>query len=235
MGAWRKIATGFMRLPVRLLFRHLIAVLIALLLGTGVAAATDVSVVGLCANKAVVIVNGGKPRTMAVGDTTPEGVRLISADSESATFEFDGRRETLRPGQQGVYSAKAPADSGRKKIVLTADSRGHFFAIGTINGVSTRFMVDTGATAISLSSEEAKRTGVNYLAGTRVLTQTANGVVPVYRVRLDAVEVGGVTITNVDAIVIEGGRLPMALLGMSFLNRMEMRREGDTLTLIQRY
>jgi aspartyl protease family protein len=224
-----------MRLPVRALFRHLSAVLIALLLGPGVAAATDVSVVGLFANKAVVIVNGGKPRTMAVGETTPEGVRLISADSESATFEFDGRRETLRPGQQGVYSASPPAGSGRKKIVITADSRGHFFTVGTINGVSTRFMVDTGATAISLSSEEAKRTGVNYLTGTKVLTQTANGVVPVYRVRLDAVEVGGVTLTNVDAIVIEGGRLPMALLGMSFLNRMEMRREGDTLTLIQRY
>jgi aspartyl protease family protein len=224
-----------MRLPVREALRHLSAVLIALLLVPGLAAAADVSVVGLFANKAVVIVNGGKPRTMSVGETTPEGVRLISADSESATFEFDGRRETLRPGQQGVYSASPPEGSGRKKIVLTADSRGHFFTIGTINGVSTRFMVDTGATAISLSSEEAKRTGINYLTGTKVLTQTANGVVPVYRVRLDAIEVGGITLSNVDAIVIEGGRLPMALLGMSFLNRMEMRREGDTLTLIQRY
>lgn len=219
----------------REIFRHLRAVLIALLLAPGFAAATDVVVVGLFANKAVVVIDGGKPRTLSVGQTTPEGVRLISADSESATFEIDGRRETLRPGQQGVYAASAPESSGRKKIVLTADSRGHFFTVGTINGVSTRFMVDTGATAISLSSEEAKRTGVNYLGGTKVLTQTANGVVPVYRVRLDAVEIGGITLTNVDAIVIEGGRLPMALLGMSFLNRMEMRRQGDTLTLIQRY
>ncbi len=217
------------------MIRHLSAVLTALLLAPGFAAAADVSVVGLFANKAVVIVNGGKPRTMSVGETTPEGVRLISADSESATFEIDGRRETLRPGQQAVYTAGPSQGSGRKKIVLTADSRGHFFTVGTINGVSTRFMVDTGATAISLSSEEAKRTGINYLAGTKVLTQTANGVVPVYRVRIDSVAVHGVTLTNVDAIVIEGDRLPVALLGMSFLNRMEMRREGDTLTLIQRY
>lgn len=219
----------------RKIFRHLRAVLIALLLAPGFAAATDVAVVGLFANKAVVVIDGGKPRTLSVGQTTPEGVRLVSADSESATFEIDGRRETLRPGQQGVYTASPPEGSGRKKIVLTADSRGHFFTMGTINGVFTRFMVDTGATAISLSSEEAKRTGINYLGGTKVLTQTANGVVPVYRVRLDAVEIGGITLTNVDGIVIEGGRLPMALLGMSFLNRMEMRREGDTLTLIQRY
>lgn len=215
--------------------RHLSGVLLVLLWAPGLGAAADVSVVGLFANKAVVVIDGGKPRTMSVGQTSPEGVRLISADSESATFEIDGRRETLRPGQQGVYASSPPQASGRKKIVLTADSRGHFFTVGTINGVSTRFMVDTGATAISLSSDEAKRTGVNYLAGRRVLTQTANGVVPVYRVRVDTVDVGGVTLTNVDAIVIEGGRLPVALLGMSFLNRMEMRREGDTLTLIQRY
>ncbi len=216
-------------------FRDLSAVLLGLLLATGVAAATDVSVVGLFTNKAVVVINGGQPRTMSVGQTTPEGVRLISADSESATFEIDGKRETLRPGQKGVYAGGPPKASGRKKIVLTADSRGHFFTVGNINGVSTRFMVDTGATAISLSSEEAKRTGINYLSGRKMMTQTANGVIPVYRVRADTVEVGGITLTNVDTIVIEGGRLPVALLGMSFLNRMEMRRDGDTLTLIQRY
>jgi len=215
--------------------RHLSAILVALLLAPGIGAAADVAVVGLFANKAVVVIDGGKPRTLSVGQTTPEGVRLISADSESATFEIDGKRETLTPGEGGAVARSAPPVSGRKKVVLTADSRGHFFATGTINGVSTRFMVDTGATTIALSSVEAKRTGVNYLAGRRVLTQTANGIVPVYRVRLDAVNIGGITLSNVDAIVIEGDRLPVALLGMSFLNRMEMRRDGDVLMLIQRY
>lgn len=215
--------------------RHLKAILLALLLAPGIAAAADVAVVGLFANKAVVVVNGGKPRTLSVGETTPEGVRLISADSESATFEIDGKRATLGMGQHGAIASSASAGDSRKKVVLMADARGHFFTVGAVNGVSTRFMVDTGATTIALSSAEAKRTGVNYLAGRRVMTQTANGVVPVYRVRVDTVDVGGITLTNIDAIVIEGGRLPVALLGMSFLNRMEMRRDGDTLTLIQRY
>lgn len=215
--------------------RHLSAILLALLLAPGLAAAADVAVVGLFANKAVVVINGGKPRTLSVGETTPEGVRLISADSESATFEIDGKRETLMPGQHGAITTTAPPRSERKKVVLTSDSRGHFFTVGSINGVSTRFMVDTGATTVALSSDEAKRTGVNYLAGRKVLTQTANGVVPVYRVRLDAVDIGGIKLANIDAIVIEGGRLPVALLGMSFLNRMEMRRDGDMLMLIQRY
>jgi aspartyl protease family protein len=229
------MAIGFISLLAERMMRHLSAILLALLLAPGIAAAADVTVVGLFANKAVVVINGGKPRTLSVGQTTPEGVRLISADSESATFEIDGKRETLTPGQGGAVARSAPPVSGRKKVVLTADSRGHFFATGTINGVSTRFMVDTGATTIALSSAEAKRTGVNYLAGRRVLTQTANGIVPVYRVRLDAVDIGGIKLSNIDAIVIEGDRLPVALLGMSFLNRMEMRREGDVLMLIQRY
>ena len=214
--------------------RHLSAILLALLLAPGIAAATDVAVVGLFPNKAVVVIDGGKPRTLSVGQTTSEGVRLISADSDSATFEIDGKRETLTPGQHGAIALSAPNSGERKKVVLTADARGHFFTIGAVNGVSTRFMVDTGATTVALSIQDAKRAGVDYLAGRRVPTQTANGIAAAYRVRLDKVEVGGIMLTNIDAIVIDGN-LPHALLGMSFLNRMERRSEGDTLTLIQRY
>jgi len=101
--------------------------------------------------------------------------------------------------------------------------------------VSLPFLVDTGATTVVLSSVDARRAGVNYLLGTRALTQTANGVVPVYGVKLDSLRIGDITLTNVDASVIEGDKLPVALLGMSFLNRMEMRRDCTTLTLIRRY
>jgi aspartyl protease family protein len=96
-------------------------------------------------------------------------------------------------------------------------------------------MVDTGATSVVLPSADARRAGVNYLSGTRRLTQTANGVVPVYAIKLDSLRIGDITLNNVDASVIEGDKLPMALLGMSFLNRMEMRRDGSTMTLIRRY
>ena len=96
-----------------------------------------------------------------------------------------------------------------------------------VNGVSLRFLVDTGASSVVLSSADARRAGVSYLAGTRALTQTANGVVPVYSVKLDTLRIGDITLNNVDAAVIEGDALPFALLGMSFLNRMEMKRDGD--------
>lgn len=206
----------------------------ALLLLPGLAAAADINVVGLFPDKAVVVINGGKPRTMAVGETSPEGVRLISASSESATFEVGGKRRTLAAGE-GAAIAMTPSNPGAGIVTLTADSRGHFITTGTVNGISVRFMVDTGASLVALSSVEAKRLGVNYLAGSRALTRTASGVIPVYRVKLDTVRVGDITVNNVDAVVIEGDTLPLALLGMSFLNRMEMKRDGVTMTLTKRY
>jgi aspartyl protease family protein len=125
--------------------------------------------------------------------------------------------------------------AGGDRVTLAADSRGHFVTTGVVNGTSLRFLVDTGASSIVLSSADARRIGVNYLAGTRSFTQTANGTVQVYNVKLDTVRVGDITVNNVDASVIEGDKLPIALLGMSFLNRMEMRRDNSSLTLIRRY
>lgn len=198
------------------------------------APAAEVNLIGLFSGKAVLVIDGGKPRTLAAGETSPEGVRLISANSESAVVEINGRRQTLAPGQQG-YAAAARPDSGAASVILTADARGHFITTGTINGITIQFLVDTGASAITFSSSDARRMGINYLAGARAQTQTANGIVPVYKVKLDAVRVGNVTANNVDAVIIEGNGLPIALLGMSFLNRMEMKRDGLTMTLTKRY
>ena len=89
---------------------------------------------------------------------------------------------------------------------------------------------------MTLSSGEAKRAGINYLAGQKTVLQTANGAAPAYRVKLDTVRLGDITLNNVDGVVIEGKLMgELGLLGMSFLNRVEMRRDGDSMTLIRRY
>jgi len=208
-----------------------------LLLFPAAAAAIDVVVIGLTAGKAVVVIDRGKPRTLAVGETSPEGVKLVAASSESATFEIAGKQQTLTTGQHAGIATGASSSTGSapERVTLTADSRGHFFTTGTVNGVSMRFMVDTGASTVAFSVDEAKRAGVNYLAGTRGRVQTANGIAGVYVVKLDSLRVGDITVNNVDAMVVEGDKLGIALLGMSFLNRMEMQRAGDTLTLIRRF
>jgi len=189
--------------------------------------AADVNVVGLFSGKAMVSIDGGKQRMLSAGQTTPEGVRLISADSGSATFEIDGKRQTLSLGQF--------RSSGKPTVTLAADARGHFFTMGSINGASTRFMVDTGASGISMSSAEAKRLGISYLGGERFYSSTANGVVPVYGVVLNNVKLGDIVLNQVEGTVHEGNGLTITLLGMSFLKRLEMKREGTTMTLVKQY
>lgn len=196
--------------------------------------AADVNVIGLFSGKAVLVINGGKPRTLSVGQSTPEGVRLISASSESAVVEIGGKRQTLAPGQS-THVGSIASGSGMAQVKLTADGSGHFFTMVAINGISLRFLVDTGASLITLSSAHAKNAGINYLAGQKAALMTANGLVPAYRVKLDTVRLGEITLNNVDGMVVEGNALGgVGLLGMSFLNRVEMLREGSQMTLTRR-
>lgn len=213
--------------------RNVSPLLAFFLFGAQCAAAADINVMALTAGKAVVVIDGGKPRTLTVGQTTPEKIKLISATSEEAVFEVDGKRRTLTTVQT-VYATSAA--SGAQRIVLTSDARGHFFTTAALNGVSMRFMVDTGASMVTISSNDAKRAGISYLSGQRGMIQTANGIVPAYRIKLDTVSVGDITLRNVDGVVLDGNALGgVGLLGLSFLNRTEMRRDGDTMTLTRRY
>ena len=198
----------------------------------GPAWAADISVVALFPGRAMVIVDKGKPRTMRAGETYA-GVTLISSTSEEAIVSIKGSQQRLHIGE-GVYSALS-VQSEHATVVLTPDKNGHFVSSGSINGASVRFLVDTGATMVSMSVEDARRAGVNYLAGERGYSQTANGVTPVYKVKLGQVTLGEIKLRDIDGVVHESSALPVVLLGMSFLGKLEMRREGGSLTLTQRY
>lgn len=194
------------------------------------ASATSVSVIGLFKDKAIVSIDSGKPRTLSTGQAV-QGVKLVAADSGSASFDVDGMRRTLGMGQSFAGGA---AVSERQSVSLTADARGHFAASGSLNGYPVSFLIDTGATAIAISAAEAKRIGLDYKAGQAAGVNTAAGLVPAWRVKFNTVKVGGISVSQVDGLVVESG-LSVPLLGMSFLNRMEMRRDGQTMTLTQRY
>jgi aspartyl protease family protein len=197
----------------------------------GNAQATDITVSGLFPGKALVQINRGALQTLSVGQKTPEGITLVSVDPDSATFDIDGKRVTMGMGTARM-GASAPAV---ESVVLTADVQGHFPADGQVNGRAIRFVVDTGATLVSLPVAEARRLAIDYHMGQKALMGTANGTTVGYVVKLDTVSIGGVTLHGVDAVVMEGNGLGAPLLGMSFLNRMNMKREGDLMTLTRRY
>ncbi|MFN0315367.1 MAG: TIGR02281 family clan AA aspartic protease [Burkholderiales bacterium] len=196
------------------------------------AAAQEVHIHGLSEGMAVASLAKGKPKVLRPGDSLAEGIKLVKADSSSATFLVHGEKKILGMGQNIAMMAES---SGAAQVTLTADMSGHFIAEGSINGGSIRFLVDTGATTIFLSAGDARRLGINYLKGRPGFSDTANGTVRIYWVKLDTVKIGEVTLSNVDAVVSEHEQMPFALLGMSFLNRMRMDRDGDRLTLTKRF
>lgn len=194
------------------------------------ARAATIDVVGLFPGKAVVSVDGGAPRGVGVGETVA-GYKLLSIGADSATFLIDGRRQTL---PMGSYVGRL-SPSSRARAMLAADSRGHYMADGTINGVATRFLVDTGATLVILSANEAARIGIAYRQAPQAKARTANGAVSYRSVKLDRVKVGAIELDNVDAGVMEGGYDGPALLGMSFLSRTEVSRDGQSMVLTKRF
>lgn len=197
------------------------------------ALAADVSLVGLFKDKAVLIVDGGPPRTLAIGARSPEGVRLIAIESSMVQVEVDGQRTRLRIGENTVTTSSVD-QRGSASVTLVADGQGHFHTNGMINGAPVRFVVDTGASVVAIGPAIAARAGVNLRNGRPVMMMTANGPAQSVHVKLGKLSIGEIELREVDAAVMPH-EIPVALLGMSVLNRMDMKREGETMTLRQRY
>jgi aspartyl protease family protein len=211
--------------------RHRIASIALGLLVSTAATALDVNVVGLFPNKAVVQFDGGALQTLSVGQKTRDDIILVSVDRDGATFDIQGRRVVLALGHARQRTSPSATDS----VMLPVNEHGHFVVDGQVNGTPIRFVMDTGATFVSLPAREASRLGLDYRKGHKIVMATANGDVSAYRVKLDTVRIGDVAVDNVDAVITEGDSLPVALLGMSFLNHMDIRREGAIMTLTKRY
>jgi aspartyl protease family protein len=202
-----------------------------ILLLPGLSGATDVQVVGLTPGRSAVVVIDGNTMTLEVGESV-DGVTLVRVDSDGAVLRVDGRTRTLPLEAQGA-GEPGGGGTGASSVRLSADGSGHFIARGAINGRSVRFLVDTGASLTTLSKAEAKRIGLRYRGGQGAALSTANGLVRGWRISLGSVRVGQVTVNDVDAVVIDSD-LPVALLGMSFLDRFDMTREGSYLVLRRR-
>ena len=190
------------------------------------------SLIGVIGDKAAVLaIDGGDPKTVKVGQTW-SGVTIVSVQKTQATVVINGETRVLALGQH--YRGVAPALSGRPSATLAADDRGHFFTEASVNDVSLRVVVDTGASVVVIPAADAARLRLDWRDGEKRTLQTANGPTSGYLLKLTKIKVGNIELHDVDGIVLEQG-LPVALLGMSFLNRVEMKRDGDTMTLTRRF
>ena len=212
--------------------RRPVAAAVALLTCCCGADAQSVSMGGSLGDKALLVIDGA-PRSVSVGSTV-QGVRLVTVNGSEAVVEVQGKRVFLVMGGSPVNLGGASSAGNGNRIVLSAESGGHFFAPGAINGKAVRFLVDTGATNVAIGQADAERLGIDYRSGKRSYSLTANGPVPVHQVSLGSVRVGDVTVYDVDATVLPA-QMSHVLLGNSFLTRFQMKRENDLLTLDKRY
>lgn len=196
------------------------------------AGAADITLFALFKDKAILHVDGTR-RVLTIGTESPEGVKLVSTDTqaEEAVVELHGKRETLRLGV--VVSAFQSVT--RESVTLFADTNGFFHAQGSINGAAVTFLVDTGANTIAINSATARRAGIDYTKGRAGAARTASGYTRMYGIKLDTVKVGDIVLRNVEAGVIDGPQPETPLLGMSFLSALEMKREGNRMELTRRY
>jgi len=209
---------------------RLFAIGLSLSLFAGLAAATQVRVVGLFPGAAVVNLDGRR-QLLKVGQEGPGGIRLISADSRGALLRVDGveqRYELTR--EYGSGDGFAPP--GRTRLSVARGDGGHYWVAGSVGGQPVQFLVDTGATAVALSETQARRLGLDYRGGGRpIRVNTANGTTQGWQVKLNRVKVGALEVLGVEAVVLQGDSPTTALLGMSFLNRVRWREEQGLLML----
>lgn len=210
--------------------RYILTLLLLSVAVTG-RAVEKIEVQGLFSNKAVLLIDGTR-HILAVGKTSPEGVKLISANSRGALLEFDGQQK-----QYDLGNTVSTAFTTRKthQETIYKDSGGMYKTFGSINGRSVRFLVDTGASAIAMNVDQAKKLGVRYdKTGAPTSVSTASGFTKAYRVHLKSVSVGKITQTNVEAFVIEGAHPGPILLGMTFLGQIDVEHSGNAMTLIKK-
>lgn len=195
--------------------------------------AQSVALTGVLGTKALLVVDGATPRAVPVGEVH-RGVKVLSLTGDEAVVEIGGRRQALRLGDVPTSVGAAGSSGGGRRIVLSADGGGHFMGNGSINGRAVRFMVDTGASTVGLSLNDAERLGLDYRAGQPTRVGTANGTTAGWRLKLASVRVGDVEVHEIDAIV-TAQPMPFVLLGNSFLNRFQMRRDNEQMVLEKRF
>lgn len=197
-----------------------------------VLAVDKVVVEALFTDKAMVSIDGVR-RLLKLDKPSPEGVRLISANSKEAVIEVDGERGTYPLGGHITTRFTKPDVVSAK---VWKNQAGAYTTVGTINGRTVDFMVDTGATAVAMHANQAKRLGIPYrLEGKQIYVNTASGAAAAYDVTLDRVQVGDIVLSNVRGFVIDSNGPPRILLGMSFLNRVKMEDQGSVLLLQKRF
>lgn len=208
--------------------RQLVLGLLLIMCMAPVQAMPKIEVVALFTGKAIVKIDGQR-RLIQDGQVTPEGIQVKRINSSRALLIIDGKEHalTLNSRVGGPYASKQ-----FDKVDVFALNNGQYVSAGSINGYPVQFMIDTGASDVAISESLASSIGIKYKEkGSPIKVRTASHEWPAYAVIFDRVKIGGIELSYVDGIVIQGNKPEMPLLGMSFLGQLDVRTEGQMMQL----
>jgi len=190
----------------------------------------QIEVQALMPGMVVLLINGSRETLKTGGEI--QGVKLISSNTKTAVLEINGEQKNYQMATAIGTSFKKRTEVS-EQIVM--DRYGMFSSYGSINGHSVKFLVDTGASSVAMSSKDARKLGVQYhLIGKPTQTSTASGIAKAWSVQFKSVSLGGLTERNVSGVVIDGDFPRKILLGMTFLNRMKVEKEGNIMKITRK-
>jgi len=201
-----------------------------LLAGAVAVAMPRIEAIGLMPGAAVLVIDG-QQRFVREGATTPEGVTLLRADAQGAEIEHAGRRQSLTLSRQ-IAASYVPAEVRDVRIVR--NQRHQFLTRIAVAGREVTALVDTGASSVTFSAEQADSLRLAWREGRPVRVATASGEVDGRALQVAQLSVEGIALPDVEVIVLKGRSPPVALLGMSVLQHFDLREEGGVLHLTLR-
>ena len=190
------------------------------------AIASDVIVEALLPNGAVLKINGNR-HTLRAGQSIGD-VRLLSADAKAAVIEINGQRQTLGISQRITGAFQVPE---KREVTIPKDALKQYRTIATINGRRVAVIVDTGANTVALNAGQARALGIDYENGIPTSVETASGKIDAWVVSLNSVDVGGIQVDRVQAAVTDSEYPSTILLGMTYLEHVDIAESNGVLSL----
>ena len=211
--------------------RLAILAVMSLFLAPFVHAVAPVEAIALFKERAVVRTLAGE-EMLKVGETSKAGVTLLAASPMGATVRYGNEVYEL---DLTTRVAGRFAQPTQEVVRINRDDLGQYRMRGAIDGQPVNFLVDTGASVVAMSQVHATMIGLNYAGGQKGFVQTAQGNADAYFVTLDKVTLGNITRHKVRATVIQGTYPVDVLLGMSFLNGVNLQDQAGVLTLTAKF
>ncbi len=201
-----------------------------LCLFTHVCLGLEVEAKMLAQGSAVLIIDGTQ-RMLREGKRSPEGVLLVSADGKQAVLEIEGKRKTITLSRS-IGSKFTRAD--KTEIRIASGQGGHYYTKGLINGTPVDFLVDTGATYVAMTAQQAEQLGIDYRGGVPTEASTANGIAKAFRIVLNSVAVGNIVVHQVTAFVVNAPTTGPMLLGNAYLSRVDLKIDQGVMVLSEK-